>query len=77
VTDDDTPPFVGDPDPGPTCDGIALGPHDTGELEWLAPDVRAFALAAPGEYRLRSTGEVVSDPDVLTTGTLHGPASGD
>jgi hypothetical protein len=61
-------------DPG---DGIALRRHDTGELEWLAPDLRAFAVAAPGEYRLRSTGEVVSDPDVLATGTLYGPASGD
>ena len=58
-------------------DGIALRRHDTGDLEWLAPDLRAFAVAAPGEYRLRLTGEVVSDADVLATGTLYGPASGD
>jgi hypothetical protein len=29
----------------------------------LPPDVRPFENAVPGEYRLRSTGEVVVDPD--------------
>lgn len=33
----------------------------------LPPDTRAFRPAAPGEYRLSGTGEVVKDPDYLTT----------
>lgn len=40
-----------------------------GEFEWLPPDTRAFVPAPPGEYRLRSTGEVVADPDYTTTWT--------
>lgn len=38
-----------------------------GEEIVLPPDTRAFHPAAPGEYRLRETGEVVKDPDFLTT----------
>jgi hypothetical protein len=38
-----------------------------GEEMVLPPDTRAFRPAAPGEYRLRETGEVVKDPDFLTT----------
>jgi hypothetical protein len=30
-------------------------------------DSRSLERAAPGEYRLRSTGEVVADPDFLMT----------
>jgi hypothetical protein len=30
-------------------------------------DARSLARAAPGEYHLRSTGEVVTDPDFLMT----------
>jgi hypothetical protein len=51
--------------------GIAVRRHDTSELEWLPPDLRAFSRAEPGEYRLRSTGEVLTDPDVLATWTVH------
>jgi hypothetical protein len=47
--------------------GFALRRADTGEIEWLPPDMRAFERAEPGEYRLRSTGEVVVDPDILST----------
>jgi hypothetical protein len=43
--------------------GLAVRRHDTGEIEWLPPDLRAFKKARPGKYRLRSTGEVVVDPD--------------
>ena len=52
-------------------DGFAVRRADTGELEWLPPDLRAFETAAPGEYRLRSTGEVVVDPDLLSTWTIE------
>jgi len=41
-----------------------------GEFEWLPPDTRGFSPAPPGEYRLRSTGEVVVNPDYTTTWTL-------
>ena len=34
---------------------------------WLPPDLRSFHPAPPGDYRLRSTGEIVTDPDYLTT----------
>jgi hypothetical protein len=40
----------------------------------LRPNPEAFDPAPPGEYRLRSTGEVVSNPDFLTTWTVHPPA---
>ena len=33
----------------------------------LPPDMSAISMAAPGEYRLRSTGEIVTDPDYLAT----------
>ena len=51
------------------CAGIALrlGGARAGEEVVLPPDTRAFRPAAPGEYRLRGTGEVVENPDFLTT----------
>lgn len=33
----------------------------------LPPDIRPFENALPGEYRLRSTGEVITDPDFTCT----------
>jgi hypothetical protein len=47
------------------CEGVRSGQS----LE-LPPDLRAFCPAGPGEYRLRSTGEIIKDPDVLTTWTF-------
>jgi hypothetical protein len=38
-----------------------------GEEIVLPPDTRPFRRAAPGEYRLRGSGEVVEDPDFLAT----------
>ena len=51
--------------------GLAVRRHDNGEIEWLPPDLRAFKKARPGEYRLRSTGEVVLDPDYTTVLTIR------
>ena len=53
--------------------GIALRLEGAraGEEVVLPPDTRAFQPAAPGEYRLRQTGEVVTDPDFLTTWSLR------
>jgi hypothetical protein len=39
----------------------------------LPPDLSALQPAKPGEYRLRATGEVVTDPDFLTTWTRRAP----
>jgi len=55
--------------------GITLrleGERD-GETYDLPPDLKAFDPAPPGEYRLRSTGEVVVDPDYLTSWTVDPP----
>ncbi|MFO1459651.1 MAG: hypothetical protein U1G08_09575 [Verrucomicrobiota bacterium] len=41
----------------------------------LFPEPTAFARAKPGHYRLRSTGEVVVDPDFTTSLTVRAPAS--
>ena len=38
-----------------------------GEMLVLPPATGWFEPANPGEYRLRSTGETVTDPDVLST----------
>lgn len=53
--------------------GIALrlAGARAGEEMVLPPDTRAFRPAAPGEYRLRATGEVVKDPDYLTTWSMR------
>jgi len=44
-----------------------------GQERWVPLDREAFEPAEPGEYRLRSTGEVVVDPTWLTTWTVHPP----
>lgn len=48
-------------------DGFLIELHGVraGEMYRLPPGMRSFEEAAAGEYRLRSTGEVVVDPDVL------------
>lgn len=50
---------------------LALQGRRTGEQYNLPPDTRSIELAAPGEYRLRSTGEVVVDPDYTVTFSLQ------
>jgi hypothetical protein len=39
----------------------------------LPPDLNGIPRAKPGEYRLRSTGEVIVDPDYLTTWQMKEP----
>jgi len=43
----------------------------SGEQYMLPPDMRSLAVAEPGEYRLRATGEVVVDPDYTVIFSLH------
>jgi hypothetical protein len=45
----------------------------SGEEKRLPPDPRAFKPAPPGEYRFRSTGEVVVNPDLMTTWSVDPP----
>lgn len=58
-------------------DGVILrlsGSRD-GERYRLPPDLRSIFPAQPGEYRLRTTGETVTDPDFTATWVIHPPAS--
>jgi len=52
---------------------VSLKGSRAGETYWLPPDLRNIHPAAPGEYRLRSTGEVVTNPDYTSTWTIHPP----
>lgn len=49
---------------------LALGGSRSGGNFILPPDPRAFFPAQPGSYRLRSTGEIVENPDFTTTWTV-------
>ena len=49
----------------------ALKKLNDGEILGLPPDLSSTRIAPPGEYRLRSTGEVVVDPDYLTTWNIN------
>jgi hypothetical protein len=42
----------------------------SGKTMTLPPVTSAFRPAGPGEYCLRSAGEVIKDPDVLTTWSI-------
>ncbi|MGD9844165.1 MAG: hypothetical protein AB7U47_02120 [Variibacter sp.] len=53
--------------------GIAIlceGETWRGTIANLPPDLRPIRPASPGEYRLRSTGEVVENPDLLVAWTM-------
>lgn len=52
-------------------EGIVIKLKDSEEERTLPPDVSRMQRAAAGEYRLRSTGEVVKDPDYITTWTIY------
>lgn len=59
---------------------VTLRLHGSDEEFTLPPsrepgsDVEAFEPAPPAEYRLRSTGEVVVNPDLLAWWTITAPA---
>lgn len=50
---------------------LSLEGQRTGEDFNLPPDTRSFRRAAPGEYRLRSTGETVVNPDFTVTFSIR------
>ena len=47
-----------------------------GEEYSLPPDRESLKPAPPGTYRLRSTGEEVENPDLITSWTRKAPAPG-
>lgn len=55
-------------------EGIKISHPENGGEFILPCDFDAFKAAAPGEYRLRSTGEVVTDPDFLVQYEIFKPA---
>ena len=44
-----------------------------GDIYWVPPDVRSFREAKPGDYRERSTGEIINNPDFLSTWEVYKP----
>ncbi len=54
------------------ANGIAIRLSD-GELFMLPPDAGALKPAPFGQYRFRSTGELVTNPDLMTTCTVTRP----
>lgn len=56
-------------------EGIRIRLRDSDEPCGLPPDKRGLRKAPPGSYRLRSTGEVIENPDYLATWTCVSPAA--
>ena len=54
-------------------EGVVVRLAGSGEEYRLPPDLRSFKVAAPGTYRLHSTGELVVDPDLISSWILHKP----
>ena len=52
---------------------IAVERQDTGEEFTLPADLSALTVAAPGEYHLKPSGDVVTNPDYLVIYTIGGP----
>lgn len=50
------------------CEGARAG-----EAVVLPPDPKSFQLARPGRYTLRSTGEVIENPDMTSSWTIQAP----
>jgi hypothetical protein len=50
---------------------LSLESRRTGEEFNLPPDTRSFQRAGSGEYRLRSTGETVMNPDFTVTFSIR------
>jgi hypothetical protein len=58
-----------------TAEGIFFEQPDGGELS-LPPDLDSLQPARPGTYRLRTTGEVVTNPDFVSSWTIKAPPAG-
>jgi hypothetical protein len=47
--------------------------QQSGEPYTLPPDMRSIFVAEPGEYRLRASGEVVTNPDFTVMFSIYRP----
>ena len=56
-------------------EGIVVSLNNSREEFKLPPDLGSLKEAEPGEYKLRSTGEVVVDPDLITSWTSTKPST--
>ena len=54
-------------------EGIVIQVRNSGKEYTLPPDITAIKKAPPGEYQFRSTGEVVVNPDFMTSWTINKP----
>jgi hypothetical protein len=54
-------------------EGIVIQVSNSDEEYKLPPDLNSLQEAPKGEFHLHSTGEVVVDPDLLTTWTITKP----
>ncbi|WP_139042153.1 hypothetical protein [endosymbiont of Riftia pachyptila] len=54
-----------------SSDGISIINNNTNKEFTIPADFENITEASPGEYKLRSTGEVVIDPDYISSWTVH------
>jgi hypothetical protein len=54
---------------------IACQGENIGRRYTVPPDFRSLQPAEPGEYRLKSTGEIIKDPDYTSSWTITRPKS--
>ncbi|MBC9071768.1 hypothetical protein IAI53_07290 [Thauera sp. CAU 1555] len=54
-------------------EGIVLRLEASGEERLLPPDLSRLEQAAPGNFRLKASGEVVENPDFVSTWTVYPP----
>lgn len=54
-------------------EGIIVRLNESDEERWVPPDLSRLEKAAPGNYRLKESGEVVTAPDFLSTWTVYPP----
>lgn len=50
---------------------IELEGAHAGETARLPPDLGSFQCAGPGDFLLRDSGEILVDPDFVSTWTVH------
>jgi hypothetical protein len=66
-----------DPERGVAIRLVAPGQAWHAEIYWVPPDLSSLSEAAPGAYRLRSTGETIVDPDFTWTWEIRSHAAGE
>lgn len=54
-------------------EGIIIRVSGSAEERWVPPDLSRLEPAPPGHYKLKGSGEVVVDPDYLSTWTVYPP----